>query len=80
MDEPAASEPTPEPSDSEGKFLGLPYDLRRPTTKKYRSRMWSPDEPRFFPPKTFGWGYTINFYWLFHPVRYFRQRRGGPPG
>jgi hypothetical protein len=42
--------------------------------------MWSPDEQRFFPPKTFGWGYTINFYWLFHPVRYFRQRRGGPPG
>ena len=27
-----------------------------------------------FTPKAFGWGYTINFYWLALPIRYFTVR------
>jgi hypothetical protein len=50
----------------EGTFLGIPYDWRRPTRERYRSRVWNPDDPRLFTPKAVGWGYGINFYRLFH--------------
>ena len=53
----------PEP---QGKFAGMPYDWRRPTLAKAKARMWNPNEPRLFTPKTFGWGFDINFYRLFH--------------
>ena len=33
-----------------GKFLGIPYDLRRPTLARLKSRWWNPEEPRLFPP------------------------------
>jgi uncharacterized membrane protein len=36
--------------------------------------MWHPLDHRLFTPKAFGWGYTINFYWLAHPMRYFTAR------
>jgi hypothetical protein len=44
-----------------GRFLGIPYDWRRPTWKRLGSRIWNRDEPRLFVPKAFGWGWTINF-------------------
>ncbi len=44
-----------------GKFLGMPYDLRRPTVERVKSRLWNPDEPRLFVPKAFGWGWDVNF-------------------
>lgn len=62
------------PERPQGKLAGLPYDWRRPTARRIRSRVWNPDDRRLFPPKAFGWGYTINFYWLIHLLRYFRQR------
>lgn len=40
-----------------GKFLGVPYDWRRPTRARFKERMWNPDDPRFFTPR---WGYDIN--------------------
>ena len=43
-----------------GTFLGVPYDWRRPTVERLKSRWWNPAEPRLFTPKTFGWGYDIN--------------------
>jgi hypothetical protein len=43
-----------------GTFLGMPYDWRRPTVERLKSRWWNPAEPRLFTPKTFGWGYDIN--------------------
>lgn len=63
-----------EREEPQGTFAGFPYDWRRPTVRRVRSRIWNPDEPRLFPPKSFGWGYTINLYWLVHPLRYLRQR------
>ena len=44
-----------------GRFLGLPYDWRRPTVARLRRELWNPQEPRVFVPKSFGWGYGINF-------------------
>lgn len=57
------------------RLAGLPYDLRRPTATRFRSRAWNPDDPRVFTPKTFGRGYGLNFYWLLHPRRPVQARR-----
>ena len=43
-----------------GKFLGVPYDWRRPTVARYKSRLWNSDDPRLFTPRAFGWGYDLN--------------------
>ena len=47
-----------------GSFLGLPYDWRRPTRARFRQRLWNGRDRRVFTPKTFGWGWSINFYEL----------------
>lgn len=44
-----------------GKFLGLPFDWRRPTFARIKTRAWDPSNRRLFVPKAFGWGYSINF-------------------
>jgi hypothetical protein len=44
-----------------GKFLGVPYDWRRPTMARLKARWWNPDDPRLFTPRAFGWGFAINF-------------------
>jgi Family of unknown function (DUF5808) len=43
-----------------GRFLWAPYDWRRPTIARVKSRWWNADEPRLFTPKAFGWGWDIN--------------------
>lgn len=43
-----------------GRFLGIPYDWRWPSWARIRTRMWWPGGP-MCPPKTFGWGWTLNF-------------------
>jgi hypothetical protein len=45
-----------------GKYLGLPYDWRRPTWERVQSRWWNPKDRRIFTPKAFGWGFDINLY------------------
>jgi Family of unknown function (DUF5808) len=45
-----------------GKFLRIPYDWRRKGFfARLKQRWWNPADPRVFTPKTFGWGYDINF-------------------
>jgi hypothetical protein len=44
-----------------GTFLGIPYDWRRPTVRRVKSRWWNPNDPRLFTPKSWGWGWDINF-------------------
>ncbi|MGC4943520.1 DUF5808 domain-containing protein [Kribbella sp. DT2] len=58
-----------------GKFLGVPYDWRRPTWERAKARMWNPDEPRIFTPRSYGWGWDLNFARLFG-----RGGKDGPPG
>ena len=43
-----------------GRFLGIPYDLRRPTLARVRREMWNPRERRILVPKAYGWGYGLN--------------------
>ena len=50
-------------TDTQGEFLGMPYDFRRPSKQKILSRIWNDDGP-LFPAKTWGMGWTIN---LKHP-------------
>jgi Family of unknown function (DUF5808) len=44
-----------------GTFLGVPYDWRRPTTARFKERLWNPSEPRLIVPRAFGWGWELNF-------------------
>ena len=65
------------PPDPQGHFAGMPYDLRRPTVSRVKSRWWNRNDSRLLTPKAFGWGYDLNLYWLAHPGDYVRSRRGG---
>lgn len=49
-----------------GTLWGVPYDWRRPTKARYRSRLWNPNDRRIITPRAWGWGYDINFYRVFH--------------
>ncbi len=40
-----------------GTILGIPYDWRRPTVARAKSRWWNPDEPHLFVPRVFGIGW-----------------------
>jgi hypothetical protein len=35
--------------DKTGRFLGLPYDLRRPTWQRIKLGVWNPDDSSIFP-------------------------------
>lgn len=63
------------PPEPQGRLAGVPYDLRRPTLARARSRLWNKGDVHLFTPKTFGWGYDLNFYWLAHPGGYLKARR-----
>jgi hypothetical protein len=58
----------------QGRLLRIPYDWRRPTLARIKSRLWNPDDRRVFVPKAFGWGYDINFAALLRPFRALRRR------
>ena len=45
-----------------GKFLGIPYDWRRPTAARVKLRWWNRRDRRIFTPKSYGWGFDVNFY------------------
>jgi hypothetical protein len=70
--EPDGNPEIPEP---QGRLLGMPYDLRRPTVARARARLWNSADRRLLTPRTFGWGYDINFYWVAHPGRYLKSSR-----
>jgi hypothetical protein len=61
--EPSPPNGTGEP---QGKWLGMPYDWRRPTAARIKSRWWNPDDDRYFTPRAFGWGYDLNLHRLLH--------------
>jgi uncharacterized membrane protein len=44
-----------------GTILGIPYDWRRPTVARAKSRLWNPADSRLFVPRVFGMGWDINF-------------------
>ncbi|MBI3979335.1 MAG: hypothetical protein HY331_14225 [Chloroflexi bacterium] len=52
-----------------GTFLGIPYDVRLPSWQRLTERLWNPREPRLLTPKTFGWGWDVNFYQVLRRLR-----------
>ncbi len=51
----------PEERTWEGSVAGIvPYDFRRPTLERARSRWWNTHDDRLFLPQVFGVGWTIN--------------------
>jgi hypothetical protein len=57
-----------------GRFLGIPYDWRRPTRARIKERWWNADDRRVLTPKTFGWGFDLNLREVVRRVR--REPRG----
>ena len=60
-----------------GRFLGLPYDWRKPTRARLKRGVWNPDERRVFVPQVYGWGYGVNFYELAHRLGLIERPRFG---
>ncbi len=56
------------------RFLGFPYDWRRPTMARIKQRSWNPNDRHVLTPKAFGWGYDINFYELGRRIGLIRRR------
>ena len=52
-----------------GKFLGIPYDWRRPAWTRVKQRWWNPGDRRILTPKSYGWGYDINLHELARRLR-----------
>jgi len=55
-----------------GTFLGVPYDWRRPTWERVKSRWWNANDDRVFTPKSFGWGFDINVHAVLRRLRLIR--------
>jgi Family of unknown function (DUF5808) len=45
----------------QGRFLGMPYNAKRPKRADVGKGVWDPDDRRILTPKNYGWGYGINF-------------------
>lgn len=56
-------------NDRTGIFLRIPYDFRKPTWQKIKSRVWNPASDKLFSPHAFGWGYSLNFHALIQRLR-----------
>jgi Family of unknown function (DUF5808) len=44
-----------------GRVVGVPYDFRFPTPKRFRDAYWNPDDERIFTDRVVGIGWAINF-------------------
>jgi uncharacterized protein DUF5808 len=56
------------------RFLGVPYDWRRPTWPRFKGQFWNPNDRRVFTPQVFGWGYAINVHALARRLGLLRRR------
>ena len=56
-----------------GNFLGVPYDWRRPTVARYKSRWWNRDDRKIVVPRAFGWGYDFNLAEVARRLRLLRR-------
>ncbi len=54
----------------QGKIAGfVPYDLRRPTIRRFRECWWNPGDRRIVVPTAFGVGWTVNIASLLKRLR-----------
>jgi hypothetical protein len=47
-----------------GTALGVPYDFRKPSLRRFRDAWWNPNDPRLFTPRDFGVGWAVNLHRL----------------
>ena len=47
-----------------GSILGVPYDLRSPTTARILEGVWNLRDPRVLTPHVYGIGWSVNLYSL----------------
>lgn len=59
-----------------GAVLGVPYDFRPPTLRRFLSAWWNPDDPRLFTPRDFGVGWAVNLHRLLEIVSDPARRNG----
>lgn len=52
---------------SEGRFVKIPYDWRRPTRERFRRRWFNRADRRLIVPTPWGWGYSLNLGALLPP-------------
>lgn len=62
-----------EPDGKTGRFLGIPYDWRKPTRPRLKGGIWNPEDRRVFVPKVFGWGYGVNIVEILRRLRLLRR-------
>ncbi len=54
----------------QGRIVGLvPYDLRRPTIRRFRERWWNPADGHIVVPTPLGVGWTVNLASLLKRMR-----------
>ena len=53
---------------SRQRFLGMPYDFRRPTWHRFKASAWNADSDRIIVPKFYGWGYDLNLHALLRRI------------
>jgi hypothetical protein len=61
-------------SNRTGRFLGIPYDWRRPSWARFKKRTWNPRDRRIFTPKSYGWGFDVNVYEVLRRLHLVRPR------
>ena len=61
-----------------GRLGIVPYDFRPPTLSRLRSAWWQPHSRTLLRPQPFGVGWTLNFGWLYHALRYSRRTVRAP--
>ena len=53
----------------QARFLGLPYNWRRPRSDEFGKGVWDTNDDQILTPKNYGWGYGVNFSALLRRVR-----------
>ena len=59
---------------SHGTYLGVPFEFRVPTRRRFKERLWNPDDSRVFTPHLFGVGWSLNAYQLARRLRLLDNR------
>jgi hypothetical protein len=52
-----------------GRVVGVPYDFRFPTLRRFRDAYWNPNDDRIFTDRPVGIGWAVNFAQLIARLR-----------
>ena len=60
---------------SHGTYLGVPFEFRVPTRRRFKERFWNPDDSRMVTPHFFGVGWSLNAYQLAKRLRLLKGQK-----